>query len=314
MDDKLCFVQFIHPGGEHEPDDSLHKRWNTNVHKRKFLKRVGRHVSNGRVEETSLLFWGEWEPESNAQRIDAPIPLGPRFICEPYYVVPKSYSGLQNTDPFVFGQKFHYTGCQQSTTKGATQLRYLSKGSVILFGSCEDRSAFVLDTVFVVDRWVDHDRANYRRVLAGAVSQEYKEVTISAWYQGPLVEGKSCAPAGSNETWRLYFGAAYDKPLHGMYSFFPCQTDNPESKGFARPRISLPGVITDNLNQGKKLIEQRSLDEMKLLWGKVAQQVEEQGLGLGVYAEMPERRLADKRSLSESEGPRAVRAQSPRCS
>ncbi|MGC2450497.1 MAG: hypothetical protein WA477_22795, partial [Candidatus Sulfotelmatobacter sp.] len=132
------------------------------------------------------------------------IPLGPRFIYEPYYIVPKSYSGLQNTDPFVFGQQFHYTGCQQRTTKGATQLRCLSKGSVILFGSCEDRSAFVLDTVFVVDRWVDHDRANYRTVLAEAVSQEYKEVTISAWYQEPLVEGKSCAPAGPNETWRLY--------------------------------------------------------------------------------------------------------------
>ncbi len=42
MDDKLCFVQFIHPGGEHEPDDGLHKGWNKKVHKRKFLKRVGR--------------------------------------------------------------------------------------------------------------------------------------------------------------------------------------------------------------------------------------------------------------------------------
>jgi hypothetical protein len=251
MDDKLCFVQFIHPGGEHEPDDGLQKRWNTNVHKRKFLKRAGRYVANEKVGGGEMLFWGEWEPESDAQRIVSPIPHGPRFIYEPYYVVPKSYHGLQNTDPFVFGQQFHYTGCQQRTTKGAMQLRYLSKGSVILFGSCEDKNAFVLDTVFVVDHWIDHDRANYRKVLVGAISQEYKEVTISPWYQEPLVENTSCAPTGSNETWRLYFGATYDKPLHGMYSFFPCLTDEPKSKGFARPRISLLGLVTGNLNQGK---------------------------------------------------------------
>jgi len=105
--------------------------------------------------------------------------------------------------------------------------------------------------VFVVDHWIDHDRANYRKVLVGAISQEYKEVTISPWYQEPLVENTSCAPTGSNETWRLYFGATYDKPLHGMYSFFPCLTDEPKSKGFARPRISLLGLVTGNLNQGK---------------------------------------------------------------
>jgi hypothetical protein len=312
MDDKLCFVQFIHPGGEHEPDDGLHKGWNTNVHKRKFLKRAGRYVSNGRIEQSELLFWGEWEPESDAQRIDAPTPYGPRFIYEPYYVVPESYGSLQNTDPFVFGQQFHYTGCQQRTTKGATQLRYLSKGSVILFGSCEDRSAFVLDTVFVVDHWIDHDRGNYRRVLDGAISQAYQEVTISPWYQEPSAEGKSCAPIGPQETWRLYFGASRKSPLHGMHSFFPCKTEETKSQGFARPKISLRGVITDNLNQGKKLTEQRSLDEMELLWGKVAKQVEDQGLALGVYVEMPERRLADKSSLTRSERTRA--AQSPRWS
>jgi len=314
MDDKLCFVQFIHPGGEHEPDDGFHKGWNTKAHKRKFLRQAGRHVSNEKIEESDLLFWGEWEPESNAQRIDAPLPHGPRFIYEPYYVVPKSYGGLQNTDPFVFGQQFHYTGCQQRTTRGATQLRYLSKGSVILFGSCEDRSAFMLDTVFVVDHWIDHDRANYRQVGAEAVSQEYKEVTISPWYQEPLVESISCAQTGSLETWRLYFGVIYDKPLHGMYSFFPCQPYEAESKGFARPKISLRGVITDNLNQGKKLTEQQDLDEMKLLWDKVAEQVEKHGLAFGVYAQMPERRLEDKRSLIGSESARTLAIQSSKCS
>src|SRR5216684_1999705 len=178
MDDKLCFVQFIHPGGEHQPDDGLRKGWNRGNHRRKFLRQSGRYLAGTRVETGEMLYWGEWEPESEAQRIDNPIDRGPRFIHVPYYVVPRSYRGLQNTDPFVFGEQFHYTGCQQRTTKSATQLRYLSEGSVILFGSCEDRNEFVLDTVFVVDRWIDHSRLNYRRVLGGAISPEYEEVTV----------------------------------------------------------------------------------------------------------------------------------------
>ena len=314
MDEKLCFVQFLHPGGEHTPDDGLVKRWNTNVHKRKFLKQAGRYVADRKAVEGEIVFWGEWEPESNAARIENPVVHAPRFIYEPYYVVPESYHGLQNTDPFVFGQQFHYTGCQQRTKKGATQLRYLSKGSVILFGSCEDRNAFVLDTVFVVDYWIDHRKADHRKVLAEATSQAYKEVTISSWYQEPLAEGKTCAPAGPQETWRLYFGAAYDKPLQGMYSFFPCQPYEAKSKGFVRPKVRLPSVITDTLNQGKKLTAQQSLDEMKLLWNKVIEQVKRQRLALGVYAEMPERRLGDDRSLADPERTPTEAARRPKCS
>ncbi len=294
MHDKLCFVQFIHPGGEHTPDNGLIREWNRNKHKRKFLRQSGKYIADGEVEEGEIVFWGEWEPESKAEKVENPIIHGPHYIHKPYYVVPKSYDGLQNTDPFVFGGQFHYTWCQQRTKKGATQLRYLSKGSVILFGTCEDKKAFVLDTVFVVDRWIDHARTDYREVLAAKISQEYQEVTIFPGYQEPSAESKpcalekkSCVPADSQETWRLYFGVTHDNLLQGMYSFFPCQPYEANSKGFARPRISLPGTITDNLNQGKKYRDDLSLGEMKLLWDKVVKQVKRERLALGVYARMP---------------------------
>jgi hypothetical protein len=289
MNDKLCFVQFMHPGGEHEPDAGLSKEWNTGEHKRKFLKQTGRYLVDGRVEQGEMLFWGEWEPESQAQRIDNPTPQGPRYIHKPYYVVPESYHGLQNTDPFVFGEPFHYTGCQQRTRRGATQLRYLSRGTVILFGSYLDH-AFLVDTVFVVDDCIDHSLANYRTVLAGAISEGYEKVTIFPWYAESSTASKSCVPADRQETWRLYFGASYDSPLHGMFSVFPCLPYKANSEGFARPRINMPGMITNNLYQGKKSTEQRSLDDMKMLWDQVTEQVKGQGLALGVHAEMPERR------------------------
>ncbi len=265
MDDKLCFVQFLHPGGEHEPDRGLIRNWNRNDHKRKFIKGAGAYLADSKPQKGEIVFWAEWEPESRVQRkIGDPIDQGPRFIYEPYYVAPKSYDGLQNTDPFVFGEVFHYTACQQRTNKNkdATQLRHLQKGSVILFGSCKN-DEFVLDTVFVVDCWIDHTRANYRRVLANAISQEYKEAKIFPWYQERFAEGKSCAtarrhanlrhraapepcadskscaPAGPLATWRLYYGVRHSNPLQGMYSFFPCQRYESGSKGFARPRIRL---------------------------------------------------------------------------
>jgi hypothetical protein len=294
MDDKLCFVQFLHRGGEHEPDRGSIKNWNRNNHERKFLKSAGAYLAGPKPQKGEIVFWGEWEPESRVQgEIDDPIDQRPRFIYEPYYVVPKSYDGLQNTDPFVFGEQFHYTVCLQ---RQFPQLRHLSEGSVILFGSCKHH-AFVLDTVFVVGDHppIDHTRANYRKVLAGAISQEYEKVTISPIYQKPVAESRACCRAGSQQTLRLYSGATYAKPMQGMYSFFPCQPYEVKPRGFARPRIRLP-EIADKKNRGIKLTYLGSLDEMKSLWGRVVEQVirDKQHLVLGVHAKMPERCIANK--------------------
>jgi hypothetical protein len=299
MDDKLLFVQFLHHGGEHKPDYCLFKKWNKKDHQRKFLKRDGRYIADGKLQEGEILFWGEWEPESIMERkIAAPILQGPHYIYQPFYVVPKSYEGLQNTDPFVFGDQFYYAVCKQPTFK---QLSHLLPGSVILFGSRIDH-AFVLDTVFVVGEcWIDHSGVND---LKERVSQEFMDVTVSPWYKN-VAKGRACAGATSQKC-RLYFGASYDKPVHGMYSFFPCQPYAEKPKGFARPKIDLRDVITDNLPMGVNLWPKRThlagLDDMKLLWDKVVEQVigDEQHLALGVYAEMPKRCNTTKEDLPTS--------------
>lgn len=288
MENELCFVQFIHPGGEHRPDSGKFKDWNRSSHKRNFIKNGGRYLHEEKLHEGEIVFWAEWEPESEVIReISDPLPNGPRYIYKPYYIVPISYEGLQNTDPFIFGEQFYYEGCQQRTKRGPTQLRYLARGSVILFGSCVNQSDFVLDTVFVVDDWIDHNRSNYKERLADAVPDVYKNVTISPWYQESFAERKSCIRANTSESWRLYFGASYEHPLNGMFSFFPCQPYEQGEKGFARPHISIRGVITDNLSQGKRLNPQKSLQDVNALWNEVAKQVEEQGLMLGVSTDIP---------------------------
>jgi hypothetical protein len=285
MRDRRCFVQFIHPGGEHWPDDGDLKRWNRDQHRRKFLKSRGRYLNGGDVHDGEIEFWGEWEPESRvAKRYAERVEDGPHFLYEPYFVRHRDGGWRQNTDPFVFGQQFHYTGCLQHTRRGPTQLRHLAPGSILLFGSCRQKSRFVIDTVFVVgEHHFDHSAADHLATLRPAVSDTYWAVTGEPWYSGDL-------PAAQSH--RLYFGATHEQRIGGMFSFFPCRPLDLDGGGFARPEIAIPGFITRHLTQGKKIARDLSLAELDELWETVVAQVEAQGLALGIEAQLPPERVA----------------------
>jgi hypothetical protein len=284
MRDQRLFVQFIHPGGEHRPDRDGIKDWNTGQHQRKFLTVPGRYLEAGAMRSDELVFWSEWEPQSRVIRTYPDhVPDGPRLLYEPYYTPPASWhrSRLQNTDPFVFGDQFQYAGCLQHTRRGPTQLRNLDRGSIILFGSCREKRHFVIDTVLVVDRWIDHSRANQRTPeVRGAVSGTYGDVMLEPWYSGGV-------PAKRSH--RLYFGATPETPVDGMFSFFPCLPARADERGFARPRISIDSRITPNLLQGKKMTTLPDAEKARELWAEVVRQVEQRDLKLGVHAELPAR-------------------------
>jgi hypothetical protein len=282
MVNERLVVQFIHPGGEHQPDGYDHKDWNKGPHKRKFLLSPGSYVSDKSTKEGSIVFWGEWEPQSRVvKRYANPVPDGPHFLYEPYYRHPSSFDGLQNTDPFVFGEQFHFSICQQNTKVGATQLRYLDRGSNILFGSCIDKERFVVDTVFVVDSWIDYLAGNHTPQITTAVSGTYLEVTLKPGCNGEDSKGQRR---------RLYFGATPQKPVDGMYSFFPCLPLEKAPSGFARPTITLPGLITPHLTQGRKTTPITGSAHGVELWADVKAQVERQGLSLGTFVRLPEKK------------------------
>jgi len=184
-----CVVQFIHPGGEHGPDQVGHKRWNRGLHKRKFLHVRGEYLTarDDFPQSDGLAFWGEWEPESEVSQIAARVPGGPRFIQRPYYVRPREYPGdLQNTDPFVYGDHFLYTLCRQTKPIGGlarpTFLRDLAAGSLLLFGSLKS-GGFVLDTAFVVADGTLHDAETWPANLRGLISDTYADITMRPTYQ-----------------------------------------------------------------------------------------------------------------------------------
>ncbi len=293
--DRLCFVQFMHPGVEHEPDDHAGKRWNHKSHRRVFLRHTAT-LHDGRGPWTGdAHFWAEWEPEAElVTSFATPVPRGPRYAFRPYYSPKASPSRYQNTDPFVFGHRFLYTGCQQNTKRGPTGLRYLAPGSVVLFGS-HLAGAFVLDTVFVVADYADHGLDNWRAVAVPRVSPEYVAITLEPWYAAPKQRS-------SVTSYRLYRGATPEEPIEGMFSFFPAAKAAESPNGFARPVIRIRDVITPSLKQGKRLNPQPDLATCAYLWRSVREQVLKAGLVPGVRAKMPPRRtgLAGGEPASEA--------------
>jgi hypothetical protein len=292
----LAFVQFIHPGNEHGPDSGGDvKSWNRGSHRRKFLLADGAYLLDGKRREGRIAFWGEWEPPS---RVVARYPAEgdlPRFVHEPFLERPSSFRGLQNTDPYVFGDRFLYTGCQQHTNGGRTetQLRRLSRGSLILFGSCRDLSRFVVDTVFVVAWYVDHSFRDHEDLLREVVNDEYRTVTLGPWY----------AEGDGEMSFRLYLGATPNDPVEGMFSFVPCvPADGDVDPRFPRPEIRIPGAITSHLRQGKKITKIEQLQGIATLWREVVHQTERQGLAIATRIGVPRARLA----------PPALRQQAPR--
>jgi hypothetical protein len=219
-----------------------------------------------------LAFWGEWEPQSRVEMIEATVSAGPVCVHVPYYSRPPDVDRLQNTDPCVFGG-FRYTCCQQHFRGKPSGLQGLAPGSLILFGSSLG-GAFVLDTVFVIaDEGVSHDSASYRQRLAGSVPDAYFDITLDRWYADPF------------EPCRLYNGATVDAPLNGMFSFFPAIPWAPGTAGFARPPIRIPDVISDGLTQNRKCTS-ATVARTADVWREVVRQVEEH-VWLGVQAEMP---------------------------
>ncbi len=286
-DDYRSFIQFSHPGREHEPDPGGEKAWNTwdTSHARKFMQFRGEWIDeDDGTRSGGLRAWGEWEPESDLIReLNQPCNdwLCPRYLWHPYYVPKDDHQRLHNTDPFIFGDRFLYSNCGQPSKPG---LRRLGEGSVIAFGSgrkIEGERQWMLDTVLVVADSVEYAAPEARLVLDDLASDTFLAVT-----GGPIVDNEEAS-------FRLYRGATPDEPVNGMFSFFPAMPADGDS-GFPRPLIDLPVEYFNprSWQAPKGLWRDRSSHELRGLWQCLVAQVREAGLVLGTYAELPERREA----------------------
>jgi hypothetical protein len=87
VEDRRCLVQFLHPGGEHSPDDPrlTFRSWNRGNHKRMFLKSPGQYMDGAAARDAEVFFWGEWEAQSRIiARMRSKKRGLPRYLHEPF--------------------------------------------------------------------------------------------------------------------------------------------------------------------------------------------------------------------------------------
>jgi hypothetical protein len=147
-------------------------------------------------------------------------------------------------------------------------------GSLILFGSLMDHR-FVLDTAFVVASKQPMSRDDYEDI-AGS-DEAFRSVVCEVLYRGDSLEHKNT----------LFEGATPEARVEGIFSFFPSLPEADAPVGFARPAIELPGYINERSRQSERRTDVGSIDEVVDAWESVVDQILDQGLVLGVYAETP---------------------------
>jgi hypothetical protein len=300
-------VQFFHPGIEHLKINGKIRDWNNEPdHYRKYLISKGNYIENNEEKRENLLFWGEWEPTSYADIPTKPTGISlyekyPEYLHTPY-IPPKdkmkSYQGknknYQNTDPFVFGEKFKYSICMQDAYP---DLKNLDDGSIILFGSCVNKR-FAIDTIFVVNGVLKYNFPEDDEINNFITeSKLYKEIVLKM----------ACGDSNFATTLTLYTGATFKDNINGMYSFVPSIKYNGEKRGFSR--IIMPdefytneyrmfnryfskwdlnnGRIYERKNEGVKITPGISLKEIKSFWEYLKSIVLENNCVLGYNFEMP---------------------------
>jgi len=270
------FVQFPHPGAEHEMPRSGKRAWKRGDerHRRTFLQSPGiyRRAVDARDEKGEIAYWAEWEGGADLVAEVDPVPGGPRWLCrpDPSAPPPRTEDGTppQNTDPYVWGDTMRYTFCRQLRNG---KLRRLGRGSVILFGSSL-HNQFVLDAVLVAAGWVDHESPDG---LVDATDQAHMRATIEPMYGWEDVK----------RTYRLYFGATPSQRVNGMFSFVPCREANGRKSGFARPGIQVDGLFNPNARMQAKMLDVAE-ERCPELWKSVVAQVVGEGLLLGTQLEL----------------------------
>ena len=236
---RICFVQFPHPGAEHAPQKwqiGTQVPWNRSKHHhRKFLLSSGCYIDKrGRLRKGQLVFWGEWEPPSNVMKTWSEKGSRPILLQRPVWKRQKP-GEAQNTDPWVFGECFRYSNCNQFRGKRRTFLQRLAPGSIILFGSTigKERKKFVLDTLFVV-------KHRYEPGRAPKTDEAFRVCTVDT--------------LPSSDQFILYSGATYKLGRDDMYSFVPCRRRDASDFRFERPVISLGCYMNPKTKRSKPYI------------------------------------------------------------
>jgi len=134
-------IQLNHPGhqkpfklgkGYKQIANSIIREWsNDNVHYRKFIQNNGHYIdglNDSNPKQAELYFWGEWEGNSFFNPFQrANNTILPNGLHKLFHSTVNR--GIQNTDPYIYGDRFKYCVCKQTG-----RLTNLAMNDLILFG------------------------------------------------------------------------------------------------------------------------------------------------------------------------------------
>ncbi len=300
--------------------------WNTAPkHRRKFIKTNGDYLDEvgNLYTNAGISFWGEWEQESTFVKVDQLFGESPERIHYPQCIktdvtdfligggeidmdfvneYAQAFINKQNTDPYVFGDRFYYSCCRQDNKRNEEKsFLHLNEGDLILFvsswGKKEKKNRMcVLDTVFVVGGRVLPGKIRYQselNTLRARVSPQYMNGVLL-----PICFGNK----ESNNTALnvLYYGRMYDcTNKDEMFSFFPCRKDCSKN-GFDRYVLydehrkkgiwykeRIDNVQGKPINSQQASVTQKNDADLKAFWNCLKADVLNSGYLLGVKAYEP---------------------------
>ncbi|MGE4480138.1 MAG: hypothetical protein AB7E76_14250 [Deferribacterales bacterium] len=285
-------IQFIHPGREVCPyRKELFVGWNQNnwkncsSHGRKFIKHKGVQIVNNKTDKGYLCFWAEWEPQSEVvNSYSKHKPGHPKYLQNIFYDTSQMGSVPHNTDPYIFGDCFVHSNCK---LERYSSLREIESGSLILYGSCLNKR-FVLDTLIVVDKVLDQQKAADKDEVLKYVPQSFIDVTHKLLYKKRAACGTragGCTRSKKkleNDHLRLIIGKVFSDP-DKPFSFVPCKSyDDCINSGFPRPNIVLDEHITQHLCRGARVTKNLSSEHISDIFTMIKKQITNKGLNLGV--------------------------------
>lgn len=287
-------IQFLHTGLEATPinsDDSEIPWNNHDKHRRKFILSEGQFVTDGKLIDSDLTFWGEWEAQSKIDYLNNTKPKYPKYLNKPF-LDPSVPERTHNTDPYVFGSHFRFVICMQRHFK---MLKDLSPNSLILFGSSIDKK-FCIDTVFVVSEFIQkYSYQNIEKIFNE--KNKYYYASVNPMYDDTkfnkdVIEEESCR-IKDNESYTFYKGVNYEEKgkYNDIYSFVPSKlydSGNESKFVFKQPEIDLD-IISTEKNQGVNYNRRREFSTKEIVhyWNKIKESVESKGLVLGVKFNNP---------------------------
>jgi hypothetical protein len=278
-----CVIQFPHPGALPRLE-SPSKPWSRSTvpHTRAFLAAKGEALESAvpdQIVRGMLHFWGEWEADATVRSAGTGDAVQ-SLVQVPVLIARRDFTGLHNTDPFVFDGPFLYSNCRQ---RGV--LRHLDRGSVLVFGSTV-HGRFLLDTVFVVAKLLVRYRARNAVTDLRAHAPASFIHAVAHPIQASAGCSDSCTPGGE---YVLYEGATPTDAVDGMFSFVPAARS---PRVFDRPGVTIPDLnpaaarnISILYPRRPVAVEHGAVAEVRPYWASLVNQVLSEGLLLGTRFE-----------------------------